>query len=114
MSKITVYKPFSKMCKNGKYYGCWSIYEDGTRKLIAKEHKCNFSTNDPFWKHPKDVDFKVKTRAQKNKLQKAKMKDVVKYFSTEVDKTEDSLFEIQLDDVDIYHMTVRWEYEYRN
>ena len=108
MSKITIYKPLSKLCKNGKYHGFWSIYEDGTRKLIKKEHKCKFYTNDPFWKHPKDVDYKVKTRAQKNKLEKAKMKDVVKYFSKEVDNTEEDLFEMQPDDNDVYYMTVSW------
>ena len=111
MSKITIYKPLSKLCKNGKYHGCWAIYEDGTRKLIRKGHKCKFPTDDPFWKHPKDVEYKVKTRAQKNKLEKPKMKDVVKYFSKEVDKTEQSLFEIQPNDYDVYHMTVEWGYE---
>ena len=107
MSKITIYKTLSKLCKNGKYRGCWSIYEDGTRKLITK-YKCKFPTDDPFWKHPKDIDYKVKTRAQKNKLEKAKMNEVVKYFSKEVDKTEENLFEMQPDDYDVRYMTVSW------
>ena len=81
MSKITIYKPPSKICRDGKYHSCWAIYEDGTRQLITKGRKCKFPTDDPFWKHAKDVDFKIKTRAQKAKLEKAKMKEAVKYFS---------------------------------
>ena len=109
MSKITIYKPASKLCRDGKYHGCWTIYEDGTRKLITKGLKCKFPTDDPYWKQPKDVDFKIKTRAQKAKLERAKMKEVVKYFSKEVDKTEQTLFEMQPNDYDAYHMTVAWD-----
>ena len=109
MTKITIYKPSSKLCRNGKYHGCWSIYEDGTRKIIAKGQKCNYPTDDPFWKQAKDVDFKIKTRAQKAKLKKAKMKEVVKYFSKEVDKTEQTLFEMQPDNYDVYYMIVAWD-----
>ena len=58
MSKITIYKPLSKMCKDGKYHGCWSIYEDGTRMLISKNHYCKYSTNDPFWKIQKTLTLK--------------------------------------------------------
>ena len=110
MSKITIYKPPSKLCRDGKYHGCWAIYEDGTRKLITKGLKCKFPTDDPYWKQPKDVDFKTKTRAQKKtKLERPTMKDVVKYFSKEVDRTEQTLFEMQPNDYDFYHMTVDWE-----
>ena len=106
MSKITIYKPPSK---DGKYHCCWAIYEDGTRQLITKRRKCKFPTDDPFWKHAKDVDFKIKIRAQKAKVEKAKMKDAVKYFSKEVDKTEQNLFEMRPDDHDVYNMTVAWD-----
>ena len=105
MSKITIYKPLSKMCKDGKYQGCWSIYEDGTRMLITTNHYCKYATNDPFWKNPKDVDFKVKTRAQKKKLVKPKMREVIKYFSKEVDKTEESLFELKPLDEEVHYIT---------
>ena len=58
MSKLTIYKPLSKICKNGKYHGCWAIYEDGTRQLITKKHKCKFPTDDLFWKHAKTLILK--------------------------------------------------------
>ena len=109
MSKITIYKLPSKLCRDGKYHGCWGIYEDGTRQLKTKGRKCKFPTDNPFWKQAKDVDFKIKTRAQKAKLEKAKMKEVVKYFSKEVDKTEQTLFEMRADDHDVYYMIVAWD-----
>ena len=108
MSKITIYKPPSKLWKGGKYHGCWGIYEDGTRQLITKKNKCKFPTDDPFWKHAKDVDFKITTRVQKAKLEKAKMKEVVKYFTKEVDRTEQNLFEMKPEDHHVYYMTVSW------
>ena len=37
------------------------------------------------------------------------MKDFVKYFSKEVDKTEQTLFEMRPDDHDVYYMTVAWD-----
>ena len=77
MSTIDIYKPFSKIAKEGMYHGCWSIYEDGTRKLISKCCKCNYQTNDPFWKKAKEVDFSVKTRGQKS----SPMSKVVQYFT---------------------------------
>ena len=109
MSKITIYKPPSKLCRDGKYHCCWAIYEDGTRKIITKGHKCKFPTDDLYWKQPKDVDFKIKTRAQKAKLERPTMKEIVKYFSKEVDKTEQTLFEMRPNDYDVYHMTVDWD-----
>ena len=109
MSKITIYKLTSKLCKDGKYHGCWAIYKDATRQLITKKHKCKFPTDDPFWKQAKEVDFKIKTGAQKAKLEKAKMKDVVKYFSKELDKTEETLFEMRPNDYGVYYMTVAWD-----
>ena len=32
MTAKTIYKPVSKCCKNGKYHGCWSIYEETKEK----------------------------------------------------------------------------------
>ena len=29
--------------------------------------KCHLSTNDPFWKYTKDVDFKIQTSSQEAK-----------------------------------------------
>ena len=83
-----IYKPTSKCCKNGEYHGCFRVYEDGTRPLIgerdvcygchrngriepyfnAETYTCYFATHDPFWKHAKDADFKIKTRSQKKEL----------------------------------------------
>ena len=81
----TIYKPVSKLCENGKYHGCWSIYEDGTRMIISKNMLCKYPTDDPFWKKPKDVDFKIKTRAQKRKMRKPNRYDVLKYFALKTD-----------------------------
>ena len=83
--KKLIYRPVSKICKNGICHGCCSVYEDGTRKLISKWSCCMYATDDPFWKDPKDVDFKIKTRAQKNRMARAKQKDVLKYLTTEID-----------------------------
>ena len=107
--KIIIYKPISKICEGGKYHGCWSIYEDGTRILISKEHFCKYPTNDPFWKKAKEVDFKVKTRAQKTKMGKPAMKDVIKYFSKEVDKTEQTLFKMKPLDYIANFVTASWK-----
>ena len=108
ISKITIYKLPSKLYRDGKYHGCWGIYEDGTRKLITKGCKCKFPTDDLFWKEAKDVDFKIKTRAKKAKLENAKMKEALKYFCKEVDKTEKTLFEMRPDHNNVYYMTVAW------
>ena len=69
-----IYKPISKLCENGKYHGCYSVCEDGTRMLLSKGKYCYYATDDPFWKHAKDVDFKVETRSQikKQDLRKTK------------------------------------------
>ena len=109
MSTIEIYKPLSKIVKGGQYHGCWSICEDGTRRLISgKCNICNYPTNDPFWKDPKDVDFSVKTRSQKSKLKRAKMSEVVKYFTKTVEKTENALFEIQPMDYEVNFMTATY------
>ena len=101
----TIYKPVSKCCKNGKYHGCWSIYEDGTRMLISKNAICKYATDDSFWKEPKDVDFKIKTRAQKKKMSKPLIKDVVKYLTTEIGDEDQKLFEIKPDDYIVNFIT---------
>ena len=109
MSPIEIYKPQSKAAKNGAYHGCWSICEDGTRRLInGKCSICRYPTNDPFWKDPKDVNFSIKTRSQKAKLKKPVFEDVVKYFTKTVEKTEDSLYEIMPNDFEVNFMTVSY------
>ena len=103
----TIYRPVSKICKEGKYHGCWSIYEDGTRMLIGKNMLCKYPTNDPFWKKPKDVDFKSKTRLQKRKMRKPNKYDVLKYYAV---KTDDSLkieFEINMND-ELVNLVTAW------
>ena len=44
--------------------------EKGDHAHPTKEKRCYLSTNDPFWKRAKDVDFKIQTRAHKNKINK--------------------------------------------
>ena len=93
-----MYKPLSRCSEDGKYHGCWTVYEDGTRKFISKGRGCYFATNDPFWKDPKDVDFKIKTRAQRKSTPIAKQKDVIKYLTIEVDENQDPVDTLKLTD----------------
>ena len=94
----TIYKPVSKICKNGKYHGCWSIYDDSTRQIIGKNMLCRYPTDDPFWKKPEDVDFKIKTRAQKRKMSKPNKNDVLKYYALETDDYLQKQIEININD----------------
>ena len=105
MAEKSIYKPVSKCCKNGKYHGCWSIYEDGTRMLISKNLRCKHATDDPFWKEPKDVDFKIKTRTQKRKMNKPAMKDVVKYLTKEISDEDHEHFQIKPNDYIVNFLT---------
>ena len=105
MTEKTIYKPVSKCCKNGKYHDCWSIYEDGTRMVISKNARCKYVTDDPFWKEPRDVDFKIKTRGQKRKMNKPVMKDVVKYLTKEIGDEDQKHFEIRPNDVLVNFLT---------
>ena len=100
-----IYKPVSKCCKNGKYHGCWSIYEDGTRMLISNNARCKYATDNPFWKEPRDVDFKIKTRAQKRKMNKPAMKDVVKYLTKEIGDEDQKHFKIRPNDYLVNFLT---------
>ena len=109
MDTIEIYKPHSKMAKNGLYHGCYGVYKDGTRKLITgKCSKCRYPTNDPFWMKAEEVNFKVKTRAQKEKLEKANQSEVLKYFTKTVDKSKYSDFEVKSSDYEARCMTVSW------
>ena len=103
--KKIIYKPVSTRCKNGKYHGCWSIYENGTRMLINKNARCMYATDDPFWKEPKDVDFKVKTKSQKNKMARPTKEAVLKYLTNEIDVEVQNDFEIKPDDDLVKFMT---------
>ena len=44
---------------------------------------CRYPTDNPFWKKPKDIDFKIKTRSQKRKMKKSNRYEVLKYYSVE-------------------------------
>ena len=101
----TIYKPVSKICKNGKYHGCWSIYEDGKRMIIGKNMLCRYPTDNPFWKKPKDVDFKIKTRAQKRKMRKLNKNDILKYYALETDDYLQKQFEININDEIVNYVT---------
>ena len=63
---MSEYKPLSTAVKIGKYHACFNVYKDGTRPLIKHCEKCYLTTNDPFWKLIKDVDFKVETLSKKS------------------------------------------------
>ena len=109
MTTIEIFKPHSKYCKKGLYHGCYGVYKDGTRMLITgKCSKCKYPTNDPFWKKVEEVNFKVKTRAQKNKLEMADKKEVFNYFIKTVEENIYNEFEIQKDDNEARRMTVYW------
>ena len=81
--------------------------EDSTRKLISKNARCIYATDNPFWKEPKDVDFKIKTRSQKNKMARAKQKDVLEYLCTEKDAETQNLFELKPNDY-IVQFVMAW------
>ena len=103
--KKVIYKPVSKCCENGKYHGCWSIYEDSTRKPITKNARCIYATDDPFWKEPKDVDFKIKTRSQKNKMARPTKEAVLEYLTNEKDTEVQNEFELKPDDYIVKFVT---------
>ena len=73
--KNKMFKPLSAAVQNGQYHGCFEIYKSSMRPVIkkgdhpqpTKDNWCYLPTNDPFWKHVKDVDFKVQTREEKKK-----------------------------------------------
>ena len=51
------------------FHGCYFANADETHKLIPSGDDCVLRTNTCFWKHPDDVDSRVKTRSMtKNKL----------------------------------------------
>ena len=99
----TVCRPVSKICKEGKYHGCWSIYKDGTRMIIGKNQLCRYPSDDPFWKKPKDVNFTIKTRSQKRKMNKPYREEVFKYFKVETDEKKE--FELHMTDEIINYVT---------
>ena len=68
--------------------------------LINKNARCIYVTDDPFWKEPKDVDFKIKTRSQKNKMARP-----TKYLTNEIDAEVQNDFEIKPDDDLVKWMT---------
>ena len=86
-----MFQPISTAVHNGKYHGCFMVYENGTRPMIEKGDNCHhatekgdncyLATNDPFWKHSKDVDFKIQTRAQKGKSKIAKRENINSYLT---------------------------------
>ena len=109
MATIEIFKPHSKFYKNGLYHGCYGVYKDGTRKLITgKCSKCRYPTNDPFWMKAEEVNIKIKTRAQKEKLEMADKNEVFHYFIKTVDKNIYNEFEIQAKDYEARCMTVSW------
>ena len=75
------------------------------RYKINKNARCIYATHDPFWKEPKDVDFKVKTRPQKNKLARPTKEAVLKYLTNEIDVEVQNDFEIKPDDDLVKFMT---------
>ena len=66
----------------GKYHGCWTVYEDGSRCLIEYDldKKCVCVTNEPFWKRPEDADFNIQTMTQEACKKLATQKYIKDYF----------------------------------
>ena len=62
------------------FHGCFNKNEDGTKKLIEKGRLCFAPTNNPFWKHPQEVPYGVRTRSQEKEQKKIKIRDYDKYF----------------------------------
>ena len=55
------------MTSNKIYDGCGLAYEDGTVPLMKASFGCCYSTANPFWKDPEDVENWVKTGSQLRK-----------------------------------------------
>ena len=109
MAKIEIFKPHSKLCENGLYHGCYGVYKDGTRKLITGNcSRCKYPTNDPFWMKAEEVNFKVRTRVQKEKLEMTDKDKVLKYFTKTVNKDIYNDFEIKPTENEARYMTVSW------
>ena len=80
---MSEFKPLSKAVRNGKYHECFNVCENGMRPLVnyKQGETCYLATNEPFWKHAKDVCFKIQTRAQKAKNIIVKREDIINYLS---------------------------------
>ena len=76
------FQPLSVCEHKGKYHGSWTVFKDGKRPLIHYDlgEECFFSTNDPFWKRPQDVEFKVHTIAQEMNKELATPEYIKNYF----------------------------------
>ena len=70
-----MFKPLSAAVKNGKHQGCFKVYKNGMRLFVENGDRYRIAingwsyllTNDHFWKHAEDVDFKIQTRGQKRR-----------------------------------------------
>ena len=74
--------------------------------LIGKNMLCRYSTDNPFLKKPKDIDFKIKTRSQKRKMKKPNRYEVLKYYSVENnDNLKTQELELNMNDEIINYVT---------
>ena len=62
------------------YHGCFTKNADGTNKLIGPGEKCLTPTAQCFWKDPKDVRSRVKTRSQSANQPTVSTEDYEYYF----------------------------------
>ena len=76
------YQPISVCNHNGRYHDCWTVFKDGTHCLINYDlgEKYVLLTNDPLWKRPEDVDFKIQTMTQETNKRLATQKYIKYYF----------------------------------
>ena len=65
------------------YHGCGRCYLDGKIELIADNEGCKMTTNNPFWKRPKDSYNRISksTRSKLKKKTYANSSYREKYFS---------------------------------
>ena len=61
------------------FHGCTNKNNDGTNRVIEKNHICFWLTSQPYWKRVRDVDFGVRTLSQELKQEKVKWQDFKRY-----------------------------------
>ena len=61
------------------FHGCTNKNNDGTNRVIEKNHICFWPTSQPYWKRVRDVDIGVRTLSQELKQEKVKWQDFKRY-----------------------------------
>ena len=63
--KKVIYKPLGRCSEDGIYHGCWTVYEDGTRKFISKGRGVILLQTILFGKSQKTLTLKLKQELKK-------------------------------------------------